>query len=246
MPSSREGTTVVVMLSRTGFARRDTDAQEFMDAADCDPDRLERTYRQFRTVNGLVSGWRRIYRQWIRPRLDTHRPTTLLDIGFGGGDISRALAGWAARDGLMLQVTAIDPDERALRHVRGLPTAGVRFEQASSADLVARGEHYDVVVSNHLLHHLDAGALAALLSDSQALSRRLVVHNDLSRGRAGYGLYAVATLPFARRSFIHQDGLLSIRRSYRRPELEAVVPPGWRVRPMFPQRLLLVHEGTHR
>ena len=236
----------MVAMPRAALARRDTESQEFMDAPGCDPDRLERTYQQFSTINRLVSGWRRIYRHWIRPRLDAERPTTLLDIGFGGGDIPRALAGWAARDRLVLRTTAIDPDERALRHVRGLPPAGVRFEQASSADLVARGERYDLVISNHLLHHLDPAGLAALLTDSQALARRLVIHNDLARARGGYGLYAVATLPFARRSFIHQDGLLSIRRSYRRPELQAVVPPGWQVRSMFPQRLLLTHEGAHR
>ncbi|KHD72094.1 hypothetical protein MB27_42235 [Actinoplanes utahensis] len=225
---------------------RDTVSRELMDDPDCDPDRLERTYRQFRTVNRLFSGWRRLYRQWIRPHLDTDRPTTLLDVGFGGGDISRALTRWAARDRLILHTTAIDPDGRALEHVRRLPAAGVRFEQASSADLVARGDRYDLVISNHLLHHLEPDGLAALLADSRALARRLVVHNDLSRGRAGYGFYAVTTWPFARRSFIHQDGLLSIRRSYRRPELQAVVPPGWQVTSMFPQRLLLTHTAAHR
>ncbi|MEU4690611.1 class I SAM-dependent methyltransferase [Actinoplanes sp. NPDC023714] len=233
-------------MSNIGLTRRDTAVQEFMDDPGCDPDRLERTYRQFRTVNRLVSGWRRVYQRWIRPHLDADRPATLLDIGFGGGDISRALSGWAARDGLALRITAIDPDERALRHVRDRPAAGVRFEQASSADLVARGDRYDLVISNHLLHHLDPAALSAVLADSETLARRLTVHNDLSRGRAGYGLYAAATLPFARGSFIHQDGLLSIRRSYRPPELRAAVPPGWQVRPMFPQRLLLIHEGTPR
>jgi 2-polyprenyl-3-methyl-5-hydroxy-6-metoxy-1,4-benzoquinol methylase len=239
---SRTGTT----RSRASLDRRDTESREFMDAPDCDPDRLERTYRQFRTVNRLVSGWRRVYRQWIRPHLDPDRSTTLLDIGFGGGDIARALTRWAARDRLRLRTVAIDPDERALRHVRRLPAAGVRFEQASSAELVARGDRYDLVVSNHLLHHLEPDELAALLADSQVLARRLVVHNDLSRGRVGYGLYAMATVPFARGSFIHQDGLLSIRRSYRRPELQAVVPPGWQVTSMFPQRLLLTHAAAHR
>jgi hypothetical protein len=102
------------------------------------------------------------------------------------------------------------------------------------------------VISNHLLHHLDTDELAALLADSRTLSRGPVIHNDLSRDRAGYGLYAAATLPFARRSFIHQDGLLSVRRSYRRAELQEIVPPGWRVRSMFPQRLLLTHEAAHR
>ncbi|MBB4693117.1 methyltransferase domain-containing protein [Paractinoplanes abujensis] len=222
---------------------RDTVSRELMDDPGCDLDRLERTYRQFTTVNRLVSGWRRLYRRRIRPKLDTRRPTTLLDIGFGGGDISRALSRWAARDGLLLHTTAVDPDPRALRHVRRLPADGVHFEQASSADLVARGDTYDLVTSNHLLHHLDAAELAALLADSVALARRLVIHNDLARGHVGYGLYAAATLPFARRSFVHQDGLLSIRRSYRRAELQAAVPPEWRVTPMIPQRLLLTWEA---
>ncbi|MFN3867122.1 MAG: class I SAM-dependent methyltransferase [Demequina sp.] len=224
------------------MSRRDTESRELMDAADCDPHRLERTYRQFSTVNRLVSGWRRIYRERIRPRLDPHTPTTALDIGFGGGDIPRALARWAARDGLSLAITAIDPDARAFRHVSTRPAADVHFEQASSADLVARGDRFDMVFSNHLLHHLRAPELDSLLEDSVALSRHLVIHNDLTRGRGGYRLYAAATLPLSRGSFVHQDGLLSIRRSYRPAELRTLVPPGWQVTPMFPQRLLLTHD----
>ncbi|MFW2512706.1 class I SAM-dependent methyltransferase [Demequina sp. SO4-13] len=233
-------------MTAKGLSRRDTQSRELMDEPDCDPDKLERTYRQFTTINRLVSGWRRIYCQRLRPQLSGNRPTSLLDVGFGGGDIPRALARWAARDGLSLQITAIDPDGRAIRHVRQLPDAGIRFEQASSADLVARGDRFDVVISNHLLHHLDAPALGSLLDDSVALSRHLVVHNDLARGRAGYRLYAAATLPLARGSFVHYDGLLSIRRSYRRHELRAQVPPQWSVEAMFPQRLLLTHERLVR
>ena len=231
-------------MSRAGFALRDTEALELMDDPQCDPVRLERTYRQFATVNRLLSGWRRIYRDRVRPRLSADRATTLLDIGFGAGDIPRALAGWAAGDGLRLSITAIDPDARALEHVGDAPDAGVRFEQASSADLVDRGERFDLVTSNHLLHHLDATALGRLLADSEALSRGLVIHNDLARARLGYGVYATATLPLRSGSFLHHDGLLSIRRSYRRRELQAVVPPGWHVEPMFPQRLLLTHERS--
>ncbi|WP_198671455.1 class I SAM-dependent methyltransferase [Desertihabitans aurantiacus] len=221
------------------LARRDPTLRELMDDPDCDLVRLERTYGQFRVVNRLLSGWRRLYRQRIRPLLDTAWRTTLLDIGSGGGDIARALAGWAARDGLALDITAIDPDERAVGFARRSPAAGVHFEQAASADLVARGDRYDVVVSNHLLHHLDAAQLTALLDDSLALTGGLVLHNDLARARPGYAFWAAATRPLARRSFLHEDGLLSIRRSYRRAELEAVVPPGWRVETMVPQRLLL-------
>ncbi|KAB1650502.1 methyltransferase domain-containing protein [Pseudoclavibacter endophyticus] len=215
-----------------------------MDDPDCDSVLLERTYRQFAAINRLVSGWRRVYRTRIRPRLGSGRRATLLDIGFGGGDIPRAIARWAARDGLGLDITAIDPEPRAIRYVRGLPDAGVRFERATSAELVARGERYDMVISNHLLHHLDDDERVDLLRDSTTLAREVSIHNDLARARLGYAAFAVATLPLRGRSFAHDDGLLSIRRSYRRDELRAIVPPGWRVESMFPQRLLLTHEGA--
>lgn len=226
----------------SSFSRRDTELRELMDDPHCDPVRLERTYRQFAVVNRLLSGWRRIYVRRIRPLLDPERPTTLLDVGFGGGDVARALAGWARRDGLALRITAVDPDERAVARVRPGDGDGVRYERATSADVLARGEEFDVVVSNHLLHHLDADELAGLLRDSASIARRLVVHNDLARGRAGYAFWAAVTLPLARTSFLHTDGLLSIRRSYRRAELQAAAPAGWHVASMLPQRLLLTHE----
>jgi SAM-dependent methyltransferase len=104
----------VPLLPALPFLRlRASDAVELMDDPDCDPEILSRTYDYFRYVNAAVSGWRGVYRREIRPLLSTARESTLLDIGSGGGDVARALARWAARDGLLLTVTAIDPDARA-------------------------------------------------------------------------------------------------------------------------------------
>ncbi|MFZ4895707.1 class I SAM-dependent methyltransferase [Plantibacter sp. Mn2098] len=229
----------------TPLSHRDVTSIELMDDPDCDLDRLEHTYAQFTAVNRLVSGWRTIYLRRIKPHLTAHTDTSLLDIGFGGGDVPRALASWAAADRLRLSITAIDPDDRARRFVEARPAMpGVTFRQASSADLVADGSRFDLVTSNHLLHHLDADALASVLDDSRRLARRLVVHNDIERSRVAYAAYYPMTAPFSRGSFIHQDGLLSIRRSYRRAELERVVPDGWRVERLFPYRLLLLADGT--
>ena len=77
---------------------------------------------------------------WVRPRLSTDSPTSLLDIGCGGGDVPVLLARWAARDGLRLEVTAIDPDPRASLFARGRhASAGVTFRQAAAAELRRRG-----------------------------------------------------------------------------------------------------------
>lgn len=216
-----------------------------MDDPACDRDRLFATYAQFRTVNAIVAGWRRVYVRDVRPVLDRRRPSRLLDIGFGGGDIPLALNRWAAEDGLRLEVTAIDPDVRAHEYVetRGLTARGVDFRAASSSELVAAGERFDIATSNHLLHHLDQGALARLLSDSASLAP-LSLHSDIERGRLALAAFGIATAPLDRGSFVHYDGKLSIRRSYTAPELQAAVPTGWMVRRQFPYRLLLTRDET--
>ncbi|GAA3709950.1 class I SAM-dependent methyltransferase [Zhihengliuella alba] len=225
------------------LARRDEHAVEEMDRTDCDPVRLENTYRQFRLVNAAVSGWQLTWARLVRPVLSTSRPTTLLDVGSGAGDIPRAFVRWAARDGFALHVTAIDPDERAHAYLRSLPPLpGLTVRRAHTADLVAEGARYDVVTSNHLLHHLDAGQLDGLLRDSAALAGRLAVHSDIARTRLGYALFSAGTLPLPG-SFIRADGLTSIRRSYRPDELRAAVPAGWRVESQIPFRNLLVRRG---
>jgi 2-polyprenyl-3-methyl-5-hydroxy-6-metoxy-1,4-benzoquinol methylase len=210
--------------------QRAVDAVELMDRPDCDARLLDNTYRQFGLVNRLLSGWRKLYVRELRTTLAKNTvPTTLLDIGSGGGDLAYQLAAWARRDGLPLQITGIDPDARAAAFARGRPPMpGVEFRQAHSADLVREGSSFDFVISNHVLHHLSAGELQQLLSDSAALAGRKVLHNDLRRSPAAYALFFAAALPF-RRSYIRVDGLTSIRRSYTSAELSALAPPGWTV-----------------
>ena len=224
------------------FSLRDraVDAAEIMDDPDCDPDMLRRTYANFRYVNAVVSGLRHTYRHDIRPLLSAEVPRTLLDIGSGGGDVARSLARWAARDGLRLSVTGIDPDARAHDYATSQPPLpGLTFRRALSSDLVAAGERFDIVLSNHVLHHLSAGELGGLLVDSERLSRVLVLHGDIERAPLAYLGFGLGTWPFFRRSFIRADGLTSIRRSFTRAELAASVPPGWTVHREVPYRLML-------
>ncbi len=228
------------------LAHRRTDLVEWMDLPDCDPVRLRNTFRRFPLVNRWVARWPAVYRRHIRPLLHGERPTRLLDVGCGGGDIARSLARWARRDGLRLEVTAIDPDPRAVAFAReataGLP-AQVEVRAATAADLVARGERFHLVISNHVLHHLPPPRLKGFLADLEALASRRIVLADIERSPMGYLLFSLLTPPLAHRSFLRTDGLLSIRRSYTAPELREVLPAGWRVERHRPFRLLAVREG---
>lgn len=219
-------------------------AVEEMDLPGCDPVRLDRTYAQFALVNRAVSGWRGVYLSQLRTRLRRGVRATLLDIGCGGGDVPVMLSRWAARDGFSLEITAIDPDPRASRFAAERHAAsGVKFRQSTAAALAGEGLSFDLVISNHVLHHLAEAELPAFLAESAALCHGTVVHSDLRRSAAAYALFFAVSWPFAG-SYIRQDGLTSIRRSYTAAELRLMGPPGWTVVRRAPFRNLLILDTT--
>lgn len=230
-------------MTRPDLGRRDEALTELMDDPDCDPRRLQRTLRGFGLVNGAVSRWGTVYRTHLRPALlRADSPARILDIGSGGGDVLRRIVRLARRDGLAVEGVGIDPDPRALLAANSRPhPAGVRFRRATSSDLVRSGERFDAVISNHVLHHLDAAAFDALMRDSERLARGICVHSDIARGRLAYAAFSVGSLPVAPGTFLRVDGLRSIRRSRTPAELRTRLPHGWDVDTVGPFRLLAVH-----
>lgn len=227
-----------------GLATRAVDLLELMDDPHCDPRRLAATLRRFGTVNRLISGWGGVYRTHLRPHLAAiGRGARILDLGSGGGDVAVRLAALAAADGFDVQWLGVDPDPRAHAVALHRTTPNVRFRCTDSTTLVAEGELFDAVVSNHVLHHLSSSELTSFTDDSRALSAGPVLHGDIERGRLAYSLYTVAVTPFAPGTFLRTDGLRSIRRSYRRDELAAALGTSWRVEQPAAFRLLAVGDG---
>ena len=131
-----------------------------------------------------------------------------------------------------------------MAYASSLGTApNVQFRQAFSGDLVREGQQFDFITSNHLLHHLTAPELAALLDDSEKLCRVAVIHSDLERSAVAYAAFGVGIGPWFRGSFIREDGLLSLRRSYTAPELAHIAPLGWQVQRQWPYRTLLTYHA---
>lgn len=221
-----------------------------MDDPHCDERMLLRTVRRFGLVNRVVSGWGAIYRSSLRPYLRARagdpraRPTRILDVGCGGGDVTLSLARRARADGFAVEVCGIDPDPRCLSVARSRPPEpGVTFRGAYAADLVTAGEEFDVVISNHVLHHLSRDQLHELFAHTDALGAELVLHNDIARSRTAWGLYGLGIPPIAPGTFLFTDGLRSIRRSYTVAELQREVPPGWAVTSPAPFRVLATRQS---
>lgn len=223
---------------------RKPDLQELMDDPNCDSEKLKNTYRQFRKINKLLSKWELIYKKEIKPILKRQSgKASLLDIGFGGGDISLQLSELASKDGFHLDITSIDSDPRSLEYIQTLEIpSNIHFRHALSTDLVNEQVSYDFVISNHLLHHLDQPSFETICSEAKLLATKKVIFNDIERSDLGFIFFASLSKLFFRNSFISYDGRISIKRSYTFDELSQIAPGNWKVRRIIPYRLILIYE----
>lgn len=220
---------------------------EWMDRDDCDKELLFNTYDQFDRINRLLSGWGGIYKNYIKPHIlkaeaNPDEPFTILDIGCGGGDIIRYLNALCTNDGFHVLFTGIDPDTRALdfSHQSAQPT-NIQIFSERSDQLVKENRTFDIVISNHLMHHLSPEELTSICNDASSLAKIGVIFSDIERSDLGYlAFQTIAPLLF-RKSYIVQDGLTSIKKSYRKDELMGQLPQGWSVVRKFPFRLLALY-----
>ena len=225
---------------------------ERMDDADCCEKQLLRTIDQFTLINRLISRYRGILRRWVladmlhNPKREYH----LLDMGAGGCDIDVWLLDAAHRYGLRLRITACDLDPRIVQYARSLHQhiPGLSILQRDVLTETV-DEPVDYVFANHFLHHLSNKQINLLLRQWAPQVARKMIFSDLRRTHIAYiGFWFFST--FYRHSFIREDGLISIRRSFRAEELRAIMESTGigaqaSVYELQPARLALVVERTH-
>lgn len=221
---------------------RNPDLIEWMDRQDCDIELLFNTYRQFKTINRLLSGWDKIYRHFIKPHLIySSKPVSILDIGCGAGDILMYLRNLANKDGFRLNLTGIDPDPRAMEFVKHQSFSDeIQFHPFRSNEMIKEGRRFDIVISNHLLHHLNSKEMSAIIKDAALLARKTVIFSDIERSDLGFAAFGLIAPLLFRKSYIVKDGLISIKKSYTKEELSHVFPYPWSIQRQFPFRLLAI------
>lgn len=229
------------------LTKRNETLVEQMDRPDCDRELLNNTYRQFGRINRLLSGWEQLYRKTLRPVIQKNNGSaSLLDIGCGGGDILYLLHRLCLDDGFNISFTGIDPDPRSLEFTtrREWPDR-FNFQTKTSSELTKENRTFDIVISNHLMHHLPGDDIYEICREAESLSRRLVLFSDIERSDLGYLSFSMIAPLLFRNSYIVPDGKISIRKSFRKKELQSLVPAGWKVSRQFPFRLLVTCQPGH-
>jgi len=142
----------------------------------------------------------------------------LLDIGFGDGDMLRAIARWAARRGIAAELVGIDlnPSSAPAARAHTPPDLAIDWRTGDYAGLAGGG--FDLVISSLVAHHMTHGQLVAFLRFMEAEARIGWFVNDLHRHRVAHLGFPLLAGVMRWHPIVRHDGTLSIARSYRPAE----------------------------
>lgn len=170
------------------------------------------------------------------------RSFSLLDVGFGQGDMLRRIMHWARKRGIGAQLVGIDLNPKSEAAARALTPDDAPIEYRTGDYRELAGQ-FDCVISSLVAHHMTKAELRNFIDYMEAHSRHGWLINDLHRHRLAYVGYPILARLLGVHRIVREDGTLSIARSFRPPEWRSIladagVPPhAARVVRRFPFRL---------
>jgi 2-polyprenyl-3-methyl-5-hydroxy-6-metoxy-1,4-benzoquinol methylase len=218
-------------------SRRD----EQMDAVGLDPAVYEKVLHDLARVNRWTFTAHPVL-AFMKRAIGNRKAFRLLDVGFGDGDILRAIARWARRRGIQADLVGVDLNEKSVRAARAATPPGLAIDYLAGDYLDLQGP-FDFVISSQVTHHMTDAQLQTFLRYMESEARMGWLVCDLHRhGFAYWGFPILARLMLVHR-IVREDGQLSIARSFRPAEwrallAEAGIPPdAARIVRRFPFRL---------
>jgi 2-polyprenyl-3-methyl-5-hydroxy-6-metoxy-1,4-benzoquinol methylase len=188
---------------------------ELMDG-DCSYEDFRGCLRSLEQVNRWLLGYRPTLAWLERLPREPHEPVHIVDVGSGGGDLLRQIAGWARRQGIAVQLTGIDLNPYAARAAAESAPNELRIAWVTGDALVYRPEkRMDIVVSSLMAHHLEDEEIIALLRWLEATAQVGWFINDLKRSAWSCRMFGWVGVMVEWHRFVKHDGPVSFRRAFR-------------------------------
>jgi len=227
------------MIDLAQRVRRD----EQMDDPDLDPAVYEAVLKDLARVNAWTFTHHATL-AWLNEVARSMPAFRLLDVGFGQGDMLRAIAKWARRRNIAVDLVGVDLNPNSAAAARAVTPVGMPIDYRTGDHAEVPGP-FDFVISSLVAHHMSDTQLDAFLRFMEAQAQVGWQVNDLHRLRFPYyGFGLLARLIGAHR-IVREDGQTSIARSFRPADWraildEAALPEGTaRIVRRFPFRLCI-------
>ncbi len=215
-------------MSRRAF---DPSMPECMDLEQPVTPALERDLANLVTLN-RVFGSHALVLGHLRRRLRPGRTWRILDLATASGDIPRAIARWASRAGLDVQIDAVDFQASTLAIARrdSASFSNIAYHESDIRTFAAADSaRWDVVLCSLALHHFSETDARALLRHAAGLASRHVLVADLRRCALGTLGVDLLTTTWMREPMTVTDARMSVRRAFSFAEFAALArEAGWK------------------
>ncbi len=196
--------------------------EEQMDAADLDPATYSRVLTDLAEVNRWTFAARPTI-DFVARAIGDAKRFTLLDVGFGDGDMLRAIARWAEKRGIEAVLTGIDQNPKSGRVAWSATPDRYNIEYLTGdylepIETAERSGGFDLIISSLVAHHMRRDQLLTFLRVMEARARRGWQVNDLHRHRFAYLGFPLLARIMGWHRIVREDGQLSIARSFRPDE----------------------------
>ncbi|GAA3798462.1 hypothetical protein GCM10022600_20330 [Qipengyuania pelagi] len=178
---------------------------------------------------------------FLRRAVGGRKSFRCLDVGFGDGDMLRAIRSWADRRGIEAELIGVDLNSRSVAAARERTPSTMRIDYRTGDYADLAGEGWDCIVSSLVAHHMTRDQLVQFLRFMDREAQMGWFVNDLRRSRFAWLGYPLLARVMNWHPIVRHDGRLSIARSYRRKEwapiLASAAVEGAEVKRVFPFRL---------
>lgn len=150
------------------------------------------------------------------------RSFSLLDVGFGYGDLLRTVAKWAERRNIAASLVGVDLNPASEGLARAATPADLAVDYRTG-DYADQPEHFDFIVSSQVAHHMSDQQLLRFVRHMESRAGKGWLICDLHRHAFAYHGFPLLARAMGVHRIVREDGQLSIARSMRPGEWPAVL-----------------------
>ena len=195
--------------------------EEQMDAPGLDSAVYEQVLHDLARVNRWTMTARPTI-AYLKQAIGARRGFRLLDVGFGDGDILRAIARWAKKRGLEADLVGVDLKEKSVAAAKAATPADYRIDYVAG-DYADQPGAFDFIISSQVAHHMTDEQLRTFLRFMEGKARRGWLISDLHRHGFSYRGFPLLARLLRVHRIVREDGQLSIARSFRPAEWLAIL-----------------------
>lgn len=187
---------------------------------------LHQTLDELSRLNRLIGNTATVSRAVLKMvrSLPEGESVRIVDLGCGGGDLLLSLARLLRTQGIEADLLGIEGNPHSVEYAQqqAADFPEVRFETGDILHENFACPVCDVVVSSHFLYHFSDQQLKTFLEKNQNRVRIGWVISELHRSAIAYQFFRVMGPLLGLQALTRADGLLAIRRAFRREELESI------------------------